>query len=169
MIMRWILDANCLIYLAKSNLADFFIELAKDPILIDKSVYEEVVDEGIKRGYSDANQIAAILQKYNIPIIPVDIRADLYKFRDEGETSCFLLARQEGVCVTCDQRATKKMALNGVLGIQLDNFFYQQYLNEKITLNKILDVLDKLEYVNATTPERKVVFIKSIFMQKEEK
>ncbi|HUX98280.1 MAG TPA: hypothetical protein VMV49_01885 [Candidatus Deferrimicrobium sp.] len=150
-------------------MADFFIELTKDPIMIDKNVYEEVVEEGIKRGYSDANQISAILQTHNIPIIPVDIHADLYKFRDPGETSCFLLARKEGVCITCDQRATKKMALYGVLGIQLDNFFYQQYLNENITRNKILEVLDKLEGVNATTPERKLVFLKSIFMHKEEK
>ena len=47
------------------------------------------------------------------------------------------------------------MTLYGLLGLQLDNFFYQQYLNEKITGNKILDVLDKLEHVNAITPERK--------------
>jgi hypothetical protein len=167
--MRWILDSNCLIYLSKSFLTDSFIELARDPIVIDKSVYEEVVEEGIKLGYSDASQIASTLQKHNVPIIPIDIQTDLYKFGDPGETSCFLLANQEGICITCDKRATKKFTQYGILWMQLDNFFFQQYLNKKIALDKLLNILDKLEGVFATTPERKAVFLKSILMPKEEK
>jgi hypothetical protein len=165
--VRLILDANCLIYLVKSNLADFFIEITNDPVVIDKNVYEEVVEEGIKHGYPDANQISALLQKYNIPIIPVDVQTDLDKFKDHGETSCYLLAHQEGICITCDRRATKKFSLYGVLWMQLDNYFYQQYVNGVVSLKKIIDVIDKLETVYATTPERKIVFLKLIYGKEE--
>ena len=157
--MRWILDANCLIYLVKTRLIEKFYELLEKKIVIDSSVYQEVVIEGIKQGYQDAREAEKFLHAFQIPIIPVDIREDLIKFRDPGETSCYILARQEGICLTSDIRATKKFQQYGIKWMQLDIFFYHLYREGKINRDFFKLILDKLERVNGTTSERRIILL----------
>ena len=56
--MRIILDANSLIYMIKTNLFIRFTELTSNPIVIDTSVYKEVVEDGqsVKVKIEDINQ-----------------------------------------------------------------------------------------------------------------
>ena len=52
--MRYILDANVLIYLVKSGLSQEFLKLLDNKVVNDRSVYEEVIEKGIKNDYLDA-------------------------------------------------------------------------------------------------------------------
>ncbi|GAB4318962.1 MAG: hypothetical protein Kow0069_22290 [Promethearchaeota archaeon] len=153
--MRWILDANALIYLAKANLQDRFMSLVKHDVVIDTSVYEESVTEGIQRGYPDAVRVKKFLEQARIPIIPVDVKLMLDAFRDAGEASCFLLAESGGICITADARAVKKIKRLGGKAIHLDGFFYLKAKRREITPSDFEEILVRLEEVYATTPERK--------------
>ncbi|MHA1168276.1 MAG: hypothetical protein ACTSP4_07355 [Candidatus Hodarchaeales archaeon] len=163
-----ILDANSLIYLIKTNLQDLFHELTNKNVVIDTSVYEEVVENGIRLGYPDAVQAKNFLEKYLVPIIPINISTEINKFRDAGETSCFILAKKEGICISSDIRACKKFASYGIPSMQLDFFFYNQLLNMRIDENKFIYLLDRLEDVCATTTERKYHLLMLISKMKKE-
>ena len=117
--MEYILDANTLIYLVKLNLHEEFIKLIDTgKIIIDSSVYDEVVVKGIKNNYPDAHVAKKFLQQHQISVIPIDISNDLHKFRDAGETSCALLALHEDsnrICITSDIRALKKFDINDIM------------------------------------------------------
>ncbi len=167
--MRWILDANALIYLIKSDLAELFQELTEEGIIIDTSVHHEVVTEGIRRQYPDAHRIQDFLEQNQIPIIPIDISSDFNKFRDEGETSCYLLAKEGGTCISSDVRANKKFEKFMVPSIQLDMFFYNQYIIKKINKQKFELILDKLEEIYATTPERKYFLLLTAEQERRKK
>lgn len=167
--MRWILDANCLIYLIKANLQDLFYELTDKNVVIDTNVHEEVVEKGIMHGYPDATQARNFLEKNLVPIIPVNISTEIDKFRDAGETSCFILAKQEGICLSSDIRANKKFDNHGISSMQIDFFFYNQFLNGKIDEDKLERVLDHLEDVRATTIERKYHLMVLVSKMKKEK
>lgn len=160
--MRWILDANALIYLIKAHLADIFIELANNNVVIDSSVYKEAVDDGIVQNHVDALDLKKFLERKQVPSIPVDISNDLGRFKDAGETSCYILAKQDGVCVTSDTRALKKYKNEGVPCMQPDIFFLTQFLEKKIDKKRLEDVLDALIHVRATTAERKLEILSTI-------
>ncbi len=158
--MRWILDSNSLIYLIKADLEDLFYKLTEKDIVIDTSVFHEVVEVGIKKKYPVAERAKNFLERYRIPIISIDISSELGKFRDPGETSCYLLTKKEGVCISSDVRATKKFSQFNLSWMQLDTFFYQNCLNKKILMNEFEEILEKLEKVQATTPERKYALLR---------
>lgn len=160
--MRWILDANALIYLVKTNLQDQFKNLSKNEIVIDSSVYEESVVMGIKHGHDDAHHIKEFLEENRIPIIPVDVSRELHIFKDAGETSCYLLGILGGICITADTRAIKKLKQEGARAIHLDGFFYRKAKDREITRNEFEEILEKLEIVYATTPERKHELLKHV-------
>ncbi|MGQ4873686.1 MAG: hypothetical protein ACP6IY_06370 [Promethearchaeia archaeon] len=160
--MRLILDANALIYLVKTNLIQEFMDLIDDKVVIDNSVYREVIDNGIEKNYQDAHIAKYFLEKYQIPIIPTDIHPEIQKFRDAGETSCFILAKQEGICISCDVRANKKFKKFGIKSIELDTFFYNQLLKKKIDKKKFMNILFKLKNVNGTSVNRILVFLELI-------
>lgn len=75
--MRFILDANTLIYLVKAGLTQEFIKLIDNEIVIDKSVYTEVVEKGIENNYPDSYLVRNFLEMNQIPIIPVNISSQL--------------------------------------------------------------------------------------------
>ena len=160
--MRFILDANTLIYLVKANLSQEFINLIDNEIIIDKSVYNEVVEKGIENNYPDAYLVESFLEVNQIPIIPVNITSELSKFRDPGETSCYILAKSEGLCISSDIRAIKKFNNFQIPCIQLDTFFYKQFLNKKIRRNKCISILRDLKNVNGTSANRISIFFELI-------
>lgn len=161
--MRFILDANTIIYLVKSNLFQFFMKLVNDnDVVIDNNVYKEVVEVGIKEKYPDAYDAKDFLENNRIPIIPVNIEKSLSKFRDPGETSCFLLAKKQGICISSDVRANKKFKSRNISFMELDTFFYNQYMNKQLDKKKFISVLNTLKEVDGTSSDRVSVFLELI-------
>lgn len=160
--MRFILDANCLIYLIKTNLAELLYELSAKSVVIDTSVHKEVVLDGIKNNYPDAIQAREFLEKNQIPIISVNVSVDFSKFRDAGETSCYILAKQRGICISSDTRAIQKFNKHAIPCMQLDNFFFLKFLEGKITKITIKRILNDLKIIYATTSERELFFLMKI-------
>ncbi|MHA1764904.1 MAG: hypothetical protein ACTSVK_01470 [Promethearchaeota archaeon] len=147
--VRWILDACSLISLIQSNQFENFINLAQYPIIIDTSVYTEVVVQGKKFHYPDAEKAELILKKYKIPIIPIDISNDLQLFRDPGETSCFVLGKESGITITADRRAYNKFLKHQIHVMKIEQFFFQKFKYKKINSEMLLSVLLTLEKVHA--------------------
>lgn len=166
--MRFILDANAFIYLIKTDLAEEFMKLIEEELVIDKSVHYEVIEKGIEEKYPDAYKAKDFLEKNQIPIIPTDIKSDLSFFRDPGETSCYLLAKKEGICISSDIKANKKFRDLNVAFMELDTFFYNQLLNKKINRRRFISILDKLKSVNGTSANRISIFLEKI-SNKDEK
>ncbi len=160
--MRFILDANALIYLVKTGLSQEFFNLTEDDLVIDKSVYNEVVEKGIENKYPDAYNAKEFLEKNQIPIIPIDIQTDLSKFRDPGETSCYLLAKKEGVCVSSDIRANQKFKKLNINFMELDTFFYNQFMKKNIEKKRFIHILNELKGVSGTSANRISVFLELI-------
>lgn len=158
-IMNIICDANTLIYLCKTNLFQRFLALTSNPIQIDTSVYKEVVEDGINANYPDAYIAKKFIDDYKIPIISIDISKDLPFLRDPGETSCYLLAKQGGICITSDNQARKKMKQLGIETLQLDEYFFNLGLEKKIPIPEFESIMAKLEHVNATTASRFNIFL----------
>nr|MDO8112519.1 hypothetical protein [Candidatus Sigynarchaeota archaeon] len=150
-----------MIYLIKANLQDFFLQLIQDPAIIDSSVHEEVVVQGIARGYLDAVAAKKFLEDNQVPIMPVDVSSDIINFKDAGETSCYILTKQGGACITSDTRAIKKLKIAGASCMQLDIFFLTKFLDNNFDETKLESLLDDLLRVNATTPERKMQILKN--------
>jgi len=165
--MRFILDANTLIYLVKTDLAQEFIDIIEDDVVIDKSVYNEVVDKGIENKYPDAYIAKDFLEKNQVPIIPVDIKSELPKFRDPGETSCYILAKEEGVCISSDVRANKKLENLDVAFLELDTFFYNQLMKKNISNTRFLKILNDLKSVGGTSANRISVFLELLSKEGE--
>ncbi len=160
--MRLILGANALIYLVKTNLAQEFFNLAEDELIIDKSVYNEVVEMGMESKYPDAYNAKDFLEKNQVPIIPVEIESELYKFRDPGEASCYILAKKDGACISSDIRANKKFKNLKVAFMELDTFFYHQFLKKRIDKKRFINILNDLKEVNGTSSNRISVFLELI-------
>ena len=158
--MNYILDASVLIYLIKANLTKEFIDLCENDMVIDKEVYNEVVEQGKENNYPDAIIAENFLINNKFPIIPTDIRKFIHLFRDAGETSCFILAQDNGTCITTDKRAFNKFLTQSVSVVRLDTFFYKKCLNKKYSNEIIIRLLDKLLSVYATNSERYATFIK---------
>lgn len=159
--MRWILDACCLISLVQSNIFDYFITLEKNEVVIDTSVYSEVVTLGKKKGYEDAQITETFLKKFHIPIIPNEVESLLHIFKDAGETSCYLLAKDEGVVITFDRKAYNKFNQLKIPVIKMEAYFLRKFYNHLISKEKILDLLSKLLNVNA-------ISIKTYYFYKEQ-
>ena len=167
--MRWILDACTLIYLIKAKLFKQFIELVKYPVVIDSNVYQEVVIEGKANNYSDAFEAESLLNEFRIPIISIDVSKDLYRFIDSGETSCFLLAQEQGVCITSDDRAYRKLWNENVQVIRLDTFYYEKCRQNQINKNEFLFILNKLESIYATKAKSILFFMNKLQEMEEDK
>ena len=156
--MEFILDANTLIYLVKLNLHEEFIKLVnKGKIIIDSSVYGEVVTKGIENNYPYAPVAKKFLQRHQISVIPIDISEDLHKFLDAGETSCALLVlhkKSNRICITSDINALKKFEKFDIPAVQLDAFYFYLLLESRISEDDFFAILYELERIYAIKPER---------------
>jgi len=167
--MRWILDACTLIYLVKAKLFSKFMDLAIYPVVIDSSVYQEVVIEGKAQTYPGASEAEASLNHFKIPVISIDISKDLNRFIDPGETSCYVLAKEDGICLTSDDRAYKKFTGENLQVIRVDSFYFNKLNQEYITQPEFIKILKKLESVNATKPKSILFFMEKLQQRKEVK
>ena len=167
--MRWILDACTLIYLIKADLFSKFMNLTEYPVVIDSSVYQEVVINGKANNFSDASDAEISLNKFKIPVISIDISEELNRFRDPGETSCYILAKEDGVCLTSDDRAYKKFLKAEQKVMRLDSFYFEKLDRNQLTEAEFVKILKKLESFNATKPKSFLFFLKKLQQRKEVK
>ena len=167
--MRWILDACTLIYLIKADLFSKFMNLTEYPVVIDSSVYQEVVINGKANNFSDASDAEISLNRFKIPVISIDISEELNRFRDPGETSCYILAKEDGVCLTSDDRAYKKFLKAEQKVMRLDSFYFEKLDRNQLTEAEFVKILKKLESFNATKPKSFLFFLKKLQQRKEVK
>jgi len=167
--MRWILDACTLIYLIKAKLFNNFMELVEFPVVIDSSVYQEVVINGKANNYPDAIEAEEILNENRVPVISIDVSKDLFRFIDPGETSCYLLAMEEGICLTSDDKAYKKFLNENLKAMRIDNFYFEQLNQNRLKKPDFLLILNKLESVNATKPKSILFYMKKLQEMEEKK
>ncbi len=71
--MRWILDACTLIYLVKAKIFKTFMQVVSNPVVIDSSVFQEVIIEGKEHQYLDAFEAELLLNEYHIPVISINV------------------------------------------------------------------------------------------------
>ena len=160
--MRWILDACTLIYLIKAKLFNQFIKIVEFPVVIDSSVYQEVVVNGKANNYPDAIEAEEILNENRIPVISIDVSKELFRFIDPGETSCYLLALEEGICLTSDDKAYKKFLNENLEAMRIDNFYFEKLNQNRLKRKDFLLTLSKLESVNATKPKSILFYMKKL-------
>ncbi len=160
--MRWILDACTLIYLIKAKLFNHFMEIVEFPVVIDSSVYQEVVINGKANNYPDAIEAEEILNENRVPVISIDVSKDLFRFIDPGETSCYLLAIEEGICLTSDDNAYKKFLNENLKAMRIDNFYFEKLNQNRLKKPDFLQILNKLESVNATKPKSILFYMKKL-------
>jgi len=160
--MRWILDACTLIYLIKAKLFKNFMEIVEFPVVIDASVYQEVVFNGKANNYPDAIEAEEILNENRVPVISIDVSKDLFRFIDPGETSCYLLAKEEGICLTSDDKAYKKFLNENLKAMRIDNFYFEKLNQNRLKKTDFLLILNKLESVNATKPKSILFYMKKL-------
>lgn len=165
--MRLILDSCTLIYLTKANLFHEFMKLTKKAVFIDKEVYTEVIEQGKEKNYPDAIEVENYLIEYKIPIIPTDIKKYIHYFRDKGETSCFILAQENGICITSDRKAYNKFRQRSIKVQRIDTYFYQEGIRKRYSKDEIAEILEKLLINNATTPERYATIMKNLIKEGE--
>jgi len=167
--MRWILDACTLIYLIKAKLFSKFMDLAKHPVVIDTSVYQEVVINGKVKNYLDASEAESSLSKFKIPVISIDVSEELNRFIDLGETSCYILAKEDGICLTSDDRAYKKFFSENLKVMRVDTFYFEKLNQNQINEAEFIGILKKLEFINATKPKSILFFMEKLQQKKEAK
>ncbi|MHA1521542.1 MAG: hypothetical protein ACTSRK_15280 [Promethearchaeota archaeon] len=143
------MDACSFISLIQSELFERFMEVARNNVVIDSSVYSEVVIKGKEKNYPDAVIADEKMMQHKIPIIPIDVSQYIELFRDPGETSCYILGLESGVTITSDDRAYKKFKANKISVIKIEQFFLKKYQNGLIKTTEIKQILQKLENVNA--------------------
>ncbi|MHA1291763.1 MAG: hypothetical protein ACTSQJ_03730 [Promethearchaeota archaeon] len=167
--MRWILDACTLIYLVKAKLFNRFMEFTSEQVVIDTSVYNEVVVKGKENQYQDAHEAERLLNKYKIPVISIDISEEIERFCDPGETSCYLLAKERGICLTSDDKAYKKFISYNQKAVRTDTYFFNKVLQGIIDELEFLDILKRLELISATKAKSILFFMEQLKNLKEVK
>ena len=138
------------------------MKLAGEDIKIDTSVYNEVVEKGEAAGHEDATIARKFLEKFQVPIIPIDISSKILSFRDPGETSCYILTKSADICISSDKRAISKLKTHGTNTIRLDEFFLSQAITKNLSKENFIKYIEKLEKVYATVPERKIQLVKEL-------
>ncbi len=168
--MKIVVDACTLIYLAKADLLTFLKRLPYE-YLIDNEVYNEAVIKGKEEGYVDAYLLEYYIKRQRIiKVVNVDISNELDYFIGEGEASTYVLSiKENGVAVTSDRVAYRKMVKRNAKVVQTDLMFLNAYLNNTISKKELLDILNRLLAVGGTTPERVTFILEKIGEEGEKK
>jgi len=145
------------------------MEIVEFPVVIDSSVYQEVVINGKANNYPDAIEAEEILNENRVPVISIEVSKDLFRFIDPGETSCYLLAMEEGICLTSDDKAYKKFLNENLKAMRIDNFYFKKLNQNRLTKKDFLLILNKLESVNATKPKSILFYMKKLQEMEENK
>lgn len=105
-----ILDSSPLIHLTKIGKLEYLIDLF-DFIIISNAVYEEVIEEGIKAGYTDAILILNYVKNNKIIEIKIENPDPLLKeYLHPGESESIQLANQLKTILVIDEKKGRLIA-----------------------------------------------------------
>ena len=105
-----ILDSSPLIHLTKIGKLEYLIDLF-DFIIISNAVYKEVIEEGIKAGYSDATLILNYLKNNKIKEIKIENLDPLLKeYLHPGESESIQLAKHLKIILVIDEKKGRLIA-----------------------------------------------------------
>jgi predicted nucleic acid-binding protein len=139
-------DSSSLILLAKSNLLDKLSKRTK--ILIPKKVYEEVVEEGLKRNKIDAVKINNLIEKRKIQVKKVNKEKKFPITLDKGEKEALELYYQEKAnnVIVDDKKALQICKIMKIpyltVHIILTGLLKKKIINKNQAI-KSLEILDK--------------------------
>lgn len=145
-----IIDSSSLILLTKTSLLGFLLKLKMNPV-ISRTVYQEVVVEGIRGGYEDATFLEELVIKKKILVKKVfrsyfdNINQEFSLHRGECESIALTLQRKD-IPIFCDDK--KAINICKILGLRFltsINFLEQLYLEKLINKKQTLGYLNKLE------------------------
>ncbi len=150
--MTLVFDSTPLIYLSKVGLSWIFKELPVE-MLIPKTVFEEVVTKGKKRGDADAFVIDELVKDKIINVVEVasefkrtfeGLNAELHP----GEIDVLALASAKGAIAIFDESIAREVG--DILGIKTHGTFYLIFsmvkkgkLSKKEAKNKVDEMIKK--------------------------
>ncbi len=105
-----ILDSSPLIHLTKIGKIDFILKKFEN-IIISDAVYSEVIEQGIKHGYSDALLLENYLNEKKILRYSIKKQDPLLKkYLHLGEYESILLSEKLGTIIILDDRKARLVA-----------------------------------------------------------
>lgn len=124
-----VVDAGPLMVLAKLNLLHLLKQLY-GKVLFTETVYREVIDDGLRRGYPDASTLFQFLQQEAWRATPAPPTSPLISTipLDRGEQESIMLAAEHGATLLIDEeegrRAARSFGLSvrGTLGILIEAY-----------------------------------------------
>jgi len=163
--VKYIFDANTLIYLAKAGLLNFIKKYFVNDINIDTHVYNESVVNA-PEDKEDSRIIKEFLAENEIPIIPTQIDKALKIFYDAGEASCYELAGKSDIVVTNDRKAMTRLKKINRDVVTLDDLILKQYSNHYLNKETARIYLEKLKKVHAITPSQLLFYYRKMFQER---
>ncbi|MHA1129518.1 MAG: hypothetical protein ACTSQI_17815 [Candidatus Helarchaeota archaeon] len=157
--VKFVFDSCSLIYLAKINSLSILKQVSAE-LLIDKEVYDESVVSGKELGYRDAFILDRFVEE-NFQVSPQDISKEIEYFGAKGEASTFLLGLN-GICITSDKKAFKKILNRGRNVLKTEDFFLLHLENEVISKEQFIQVITDLLKINAISGEKYHVLLKEM-------
>ncbi|MHA1313349.1 MAG: hypothetical protein ACTSRB_05555 [Candidatus Helarchaeota archaeon] len=115
---------------------------------------------GKELGYRDAYILDRFVEE-NIRIVPQDYLKEIEYFGAKGEASTFLLGRN-GVCVTSDKKAFKKILKRGQKVVKIEDLFLLCLEKKILPLEQFKTILEEFLIINAISGEKYHVLIKEM-------
>lgn len=140
-------NAGPLMALAKLNLLHLLKQLY-GRVQFPRSVYEEVVVEGIQRGFEDAHTLQLFLSREDWkPTEVKDVPGDLVSLRlDRGERESIALALAlDGLLLVDEERGRKEARRRGVTVRGTLGVLIQAYRSGLITADQLRFYFDQIE------------------------
>ncbi len=156
---KLVFDSCSLIYLAKINKLAILPLVSKE-LYIDNEVYNESVVSGKDQGYRDAFILDRFIEEY-MKVVSLDISGEIDYFGSKGEASAFLLGK-DGICITSDKKAFKKMQPRTQKVIKIEDLFYIYGVKGKIPLEQLRQVLKELLQIDAISFKKYSLLIKEV-------
>jgi hypothetical protein len=80
-----------------------------------------------------------------------------------------MLGKSEGICITSDDRAFKKMIKQNIKTVRLDTFFFEKYCQNQISEKEFMQILNLLKNIDATKTQSILFFLEQIEKKIKEK
>jgi predicted nucleic acid-binding protein len=121
-------DAGPLMVLAKLNLLHLLKELY-DQVEFSQSVYDEIVTDGLRRGYQDAHVLEQFFRHENWVPVPIESGFDSFQHNlDVGERDSIELAKLHKATLLMDEEHGREIArqqgirVRGSLGVLVEAY-----------------------------------------------
>jgi predicted nucleic acid-binding protein len=165
--MKYILDANTLIYLTKADMLGFLHKHFGRDITTDTHVYKESITDAPEK-QEDAIILKRFLEKNQVPIVPVEIENAIELFRDEGEASCYSLASKDDIIITNDKKAIKRLKRLGMKSVFIEDLIFSVYSSSYLEVDEVFSMLERLKSIHAITPTQLLFYYRKLYGGKEE-